>query len=304
MQDNWTMIEQVMLQLIHDYFPTQELKKYMSEFVRYKTEGHFPFGQLVIFHYQMFGGQSTDIFRAAAAVELMILSLDIFDDLQDNDNFSVPWNNIDHAIVMNIATGLLMLSTKSLEHTSFELNKKVKATNYLNSCVIKAINGQHLDLVDLIESEKDYIEMVRSKSGSLMASACLVGTALASENHHDVVNNYAEHLGIIAQIKNDINDIVRLDPKNDLVNKRKTLPTLYLLNLQQSQYQFVRDYFTEKTTKNELLNARTEHEELIRKSGVLEYAQIIIRINQLQAIELIDKMSVQKEWKNKLLRYF
>jgi competence protein ComQ len=42
----------------------------------------------------MFAGRPTDIFLAAAAVELMILSLDIFDDLQDQDNFSVPWHTI------------------------------------------------------------------------------------------------------------------------------------------------------------------------------------------------------------------
>lgn len=238
MQEDWDVIGQVMLQLVNDYFPVKELKNYMSEFITFKMKGHFPFGQLVILHYQMFDGQSKDIFQAAAAVELMILSLDIFDDLEDQDNFSVPWNKIDQAIVMNIATGFLMLSTKALEQTSFERNIKVMANDYLNTLVLKAINGQHIDLMDLIESEEDYIQMVREKSGSLMASACLVGTALASEKHHDSVKKYAEHIGIIAQIKNDINDICRWDEKNDLINKKKTLLTLYLLKNQQPQYQF------------------------------------------------------------------
>ncbi|MCB8818201.1 hypothetical protein [Desulfosporosinus shakirovi] len=75
----------------------------------------------------MFDGQSKDIFQAAAAVELMILSLDIFDDLQDQDNFSVPWHNINPALAMNIATGLLVLSTKAIEQTSLEQDRKVMA---------------------------------------------------------------------------------------------------------------------------------------------------------------------------------
>ena len=304
MQEDWDVIGQVMLQLVNDYFPVKELKNDMSEFITFKMKGHFPFGQLVILHYQMFAGQSRDIFHAAAAVELMILSLDIFDDLQDQDNFSVPWAKIDQAIVMNIAIGLLMLSTKALEQTSFEQNKKVMANDYLNKCVLKAINGQHIDLMNLIESEEDYIQMVKEKSGSLMASACLVGTALASEKNHDSINKYAEHIGIIAQIKNDINDICRWDEKNDLINKRKTLLTLYLLKNQQPQYQFTRDYFSGKLMKGELIKNKTEIQELIEKSGALEYARVIMRLNQLQAIELIDSMSIVQEWKGKLLRLF
>lgn len=204
MHEDWAVIGQVMLQLVNDYFPVNGLNNYLSEFVTFKMKGHFPFGQLVILHYQMFDGQSKDIFQAAAAVELMILSLDIFDDLQDQDNFSVPWHKIDQSIAMNIATGFLVLSAKALEQTSFERDRKAMANDYLNTQVLKAINGQHTDLMNLIESEEDYIQMVKEKSGSLMASACLVGTALASEKHHDSVNKYGEHIGIIAQIKNDI----------------------------------------------------------------------------------------------------
>ena len=304
MQEDWAVIGQVMLELANDYFPVKELKNNMSEFITFKTKGHFPFGRLVILHYKMFGGQSKDIFQAAAAVELMILSLDIFDDLQDQDNFSVPWHKIDQALAMNVATGLLVLSTKALEQTSFERDTKVMANDYLNTQVLKAINGQHTDLMDLIESEEDYIQMIREKSGSLMAAACLVGTALASKKHHDSVKKYAEHIGIIAQIKNDINDINRWDEKNDLINKKKTLLTLYLLHTQQPQYQFAKDYFSGKLMEGELIRDKVEIQELIEKSGALEYARVIIRLNQLHAIELIDSMGIVQEWKEKLLHYF
>lgn len=303
MQKDRDVIGQVMLQLVNDYFQVTELNNYMSEYITFKMKGCFPFGQLVILHYQMFGGQSIDIHRAAAAVELMILSLDIFDDLQDQDNYSVPWYKIDQAIVMNIATGFLVLSSKALELTSFDRDRKVMASDYLNTCVLKAINGQHTDIMDLIESEEEYIQMVRDKSGSLMASACLIGTALASEKNHDSINKYAEHIGIIAQIKNDINDICRLDEKNDLINKKKTLLTLYLLNNQQPQYQFTRDYFSGKLMKEELINTKVEIQELIEKSGALEYARIIMRLNQLQAIELIESIDIAQELKEKLFLY-
>jgi len=105
MQGNRDVIRQAMLQLVNDYFTVKELNSYMSEFVTFKMKGNFPFSQLVILHYRMFDGQSKDIFQAAAAVELMILSLDIFDDLQDQDNFSVPWHKIDQALAMKHSYG-------------------------------------------------------------------------------------------------------------------------------------------------------------------------------------------------------
>jgi len=51
------------------------------------------------------------------------------------DNFSVPWQKIDQALAMNVATGLLVLSTKALEQTSFERDRKIMANDYLNTQV-------------------------------------------------------------------------------------------------------------------------------------------------------------------------
>ena len=54
--------------------------------------------------------------------------------------------------------------------------------------------------------------------------------------------------------------------------------------------------------KGELIKNKTEIQELIEKSGAIEYARVIMRLNQLQAIELIDSMGIVQEWKEKLLR--
>lgn len=45
MQEDWDVIEQVMLQLVNDYFMVKKLKNDMSEFVAFKMKDHFPFGQ-------------------------------------------------------------------------------------------------------------------------------------------------------------------------------------------------------------------------------------------------------------------
>ncbi|WP_074048696.1 polyprenyl synthetase family protein [Paenibacillus ihumii] len=85
------------------------------------------------------------------------------------------------------------------------------------------------DLLNDIHTEESYIEMVSEKSAALIAAACMVGTLLATGERSEEVRLYAEHLGIAAQIKNDIRDLLNWDHKNDFLNRKRTLPTLYLI---------------------------------------------------------------------------
>jgi competence protein ComQ len=190
-----------------------------------------------------------------------------------------------------------------LVQTTFETNRKCNALNYLNEQVLKAVNGQYTDLTNSIHSEEDYIQMAKNKSGSLLACACLVGTSLAGEAHHSTVREYAELIGIAAQIKNDMNDIVRWDEKNDLIHKKKTLPTLYLLQNQQLRFQMIRNYYDGKLGKEALYAKKFEIKELIEQSGAIEYASVIMRVHQLQASTRIEELGLEQTWKEKLLHY-
>jgi competence protein ComQ len=105
MHGNSMMIGKVMQQAASDYFLTEALLKHTLSFIEYKIKESCPFADLVVLHYQMFGGESEDIYQAAASIELMILALDIFDDIQDQDNPSVPWSQIESALSTNIAIG-------------------------------------------------------------------------------------------------------------------------------------------------------------------------------------------------------
>jgi competence protein ComQ len=303
MQGNARMIENIMQQAVRDCNLNEEIMKHTLSFIEYKIKESCPFADLTVLHYQMFDGKSPQIYQAAASIELMILALDIFDDIQDQDNPSVPWSQIEPALSTNIAIGLLMLSEAMLVQTSFETGRKLIAIDYLNEQVLKAVNGQYTDLSNSIHSEEDYIQMAKNKSGSLLACACLVGTALAGETHHSTVKEYAVFIGIAAQIKNDIQDIVRWDEKNDLIHKKKTLPTLFLLQSQLPSFQIIRDYYDDKLGKEALYKQKFEIKELIEQSGAIEYANVIMRIHQLHASELIEGLGVEQAWKEKLLQY-
>lgn len=298
-------IQQQMLDAVECYFINKEIKMHLSQFIKVKVQGGFPFGNLTTLHYQMFGGTHEDIYKAAAAIELMILALDIFDDLQDEDNFSMPWKKIPSAISMNISTGLLVLSTLSLDGLSFRTSNKANAIRYLNSLVLKAVDGQHIDLSNVVRTEQEYLNMTLTKSGSLVSSACLVGAALATSKRlcHDIVRKYSGRIGISVQIRNDIKDILKLDDKSDLIRKKKTLPILYLLFNPKPEFNVFREYYKGKVGTEFLLNNKANLEESIKESGALEYARVIARMTQLQAIEEIDKLDVAEEYRQKLLTY-
>lgn len=300
---NINIIAQMMVQATNEFFVTEELKKIAYDCIMYKTRNKFPFGELTILHYHMFGGNSADIHAAAAAIELMILSLDIFDDLQDNDNFSVPWAQINPAISMNLATGFIVLGIKVLEKTSFEKSVVSRAISDLHTQVLKTVNGQHIDLTNNFETSEDYLHMVEMKSGSLLVSACLVGTTLANPSYNEIVSNYAIYMGIIAQLKNDLQDISRWDEKNDLLNKKKTLPILYILQNQQRQFDIIRDYYNGKIKVEKLFQVKKTIQEILQKSGVFEYMDVMIRVHQLKAIEVIHNLDIEVMWKEKLYQY-
>jgi geranylgeranyl pyrophosphate synthase len=101
----------------------------------------------------------------------------------------------------------------------------------LESCA-----GQDLDLLfearpDVTEDEAH--EMTARKSGALVAMACQVGAAVATEDPRVLatVGELGRRIGLIAQLLNDL-DGVAADPglrKSDLRRHKKTLPVAYLL---------------------------------------------------------------------------
>ncbi|MDB5054543.1 MAG: geranylgeranyl pyrophosphate synthase [Bacilli bacterium] len=302
MIENDKIMEQAR-KIISNHCLVTEICDQMTKFFEFKKKFGFPFGNLAILHYQMFGGNNKDIYKAAAAIEMMILSTDIFDDLHDQDNKSVPWNQLNQAVSMNIASGLLILSTMLLEESSFPLENKILALNTFNSQLIKAVNGQHLDITNSANSENDCLQMIKLKSASLLVCACVSGTVLVNKDHGEMVGSYAEDIGIVAQIKNDITDTCNWEGKNDLIRRKRTLPLLFLINSREPETQIIRDYYADKLNENAIFNNRNEITDIIQKSGAYEYASVILRVHHLEALEKIGHLPVSTAWKERLLGF-
>lgn len=290
-------IRQEMLRLIDRYFVQTDLKEKAQQSVNYKKDEGFHFGELTIFHHEMFGGKSKHIISAAATVELLILSSDLFDDLQDQDNSSTPWSKWNPALTLNIATGLLYLSTIAMNLIGITNNLRQK----FDQLVIQTLNGQHSDILNTIKTEEQYIDITSQISGSLVALACLTGTILATENHHDIVRKYAIHIGIVEQIKNDLNDIFSFD-KSDWRLKKHTLPILFILehNIQS----IIFDYYNSIISFKDLCTEKENVKKILLDSGAITYANSILRKHQLLAIEQMKILPICNEYKARLSTIF
>lgn len=294
-------LEQVMRSKIDQYFIQSRLRQLAVSFVEYKLTETTIFGDLTRLHYEMFGGKSDEIEKAVAAVEMLLLALDIYDDLQDQDNEGVPWSQVNPAEALNVAIGLQALSIAILDDSHFTTTTKLRAIRFMNQAIIRAVNGQHTDLLNYVNEEEDCLHMIRNKSGTLAACACLVGTTLATVQHSDLVAQYGQGIGIIGQIRNDMNGIVQWDARNDLLNRKRTLPILYLLDYDHPLLQIVRDYYSGKATQAEILAIKHQVMDLIHTSGSLQYAQVILKTTEYEVNELIDQLPVGTDWKNKLI---
>ncbi|PWV92105.1 competence protein ComQ [Paenibacillus cellulosilyticus] len=281
-------------------FHDEELRSLVDQFIEYKqTEGGV-FGKFASLHCSMFGGDDQLSAAAAAAVELMILSLDIYDDLQDQDNELVPWSAVPPSLALNAAIGLQALSVDILMELSIATNRKMAAVNALNKGILGAVNGQHADLLNDAMTEDECLAMIENKSGALVAAACLVGTALVTDDYHEIIRSYGKAIGVSAQINNDVEGVQRWSTRNDLIARKQTLPIQFVLEQQTEEAAVIRSYYDGNITRDELLINKSSIMDYIQGCGCIEYALIIGRLKQYEAMNAIAELPVSDEWREQL----
>jgi len=299
------MLEIELRESLKTYFSVPQLYEHALACLEDKMqEATMLLGKMTVLHYRMFGGPDTpDIYRAAAAIELMMLSLDIIDDIQDKDNGKMVWNQLPSEIALNIGIGMLTLSGELILSAGFSVERKLAAAELLNQGVLIAVNGQMTDLFNAVSSEDEYIKMVSQKSAALLVTASMIGTMLATGEWIEEVKLYAEQLGIAAQIKNDIRDLLNWDDKNDFLNRKKTLPTLYLLQSVSEEGYWIIDYFEGRLDFADVVERRQEIEQILESTGTLIYASVRMRTHYYRYLEYIERLNLEPHWKEKMLSF-
>jgi octaprenyl-diphosphate synthase len=187
---------------------------------------------------RLFGEAKESTYRAASLVELLHTATLVHDDVVDDSIerrgfFSVYalWKNKASVLVGDylLAKGLLL----SLEHDDFQILK------YLSDAVRQMSEGELLQMEksrSLNLDENVYFEIIKSKTASLLASACAAGAWSTSQNKENAerMSAFGEKVGIAFQIKDDLFDYASQDigkpTGNDIKEKKLTLPLIYTLN--------------------------------------------------------------------------
>lgn len=294
-------IETELFNIIDRYFYEHELNELLKECVRDKAAEQSRWADITYWCHRMLGGNSPDIEYVGALTEMLILALDITDDLQDQDNMQKYWMKVSRENALNAvlaflvgAMGEIHMRLAQQEHVNLELGRE------LQRCITGSINGQHKDVNGQVFTEQDYVDMVQQKSGSLIRFACHmggIGLERYSPETMEAVNDIADCIGLISQLSNDLNDVMRYDLKNDLIHKKRTLPVLFLLQSEDDPFTVIRDYYNGLIDQQTFLLKKIECLEYIAASGCVEYTRIIQSLYIDRTTELLEALDTVEEWR-------
>lgn len=187
---------------------------------------------------KLHGTVNESTYRAAALVELLHTATLVHDDVVDESlerrgflSINALWKNKIAVLVGDylLSKGLL-LSTGAGDFKQLDI---------LSEAVKQMSEGELLQIEkarNLNLKEDVYFEIIRSKTASLLSSACAAGTWSTSEDETDTARMklFGEKTGIAFQIKDDLFDYGTADvgkpTGNDLKEKKLTLPLIYTLN--------------------------------------------------------------------------
>jgi octaprenyl-diphosphate synthase len=194
--------------------------------------------RFVILSARLFGEATNSTFNAASLVELLHTATLVHDDVVDESmerrglfSINAIWKNKVAVLVGDylLSKGLL-LSLDNNEH---------KVLQILSDAVRRMSEGELLQIEKsrkLNIDEEIYFEIIRSKTASLLASACGAGAWSTSKNEEITKKMmlFGEYTGTAFQIKDDLFDYGNTDvgkpTGNDIKEKKLTLPLIFTLN--------------------------------------------------------------------------
>ncbi|HZW64571.1 MAG TPA: polyprenyl synthetase family protein [Hanamia sp.] len=187
---------------------------------------------------KLHGDVNESTYRAAALVELLHTATLVHDDVVDESlerrgffSINALWKNKIAVLVGDylLSKGLL-LSTGAGDFRHLDI---------LSDAVKQMSEGELLQIEkarNLNLNEDIYFEIIRSKTASLLSSACAVGAWSTSKDEALTARMklFGEKTGIAFQIKDDLfdygNEDVGKPTGNDLKEKKLTLPLIFTLN--------------------------------------------------------------------------
>ena len=232
-------------------------------------------------------------YRGASIIELIHTATLVHDDIVDDSNFrrgffsiNALWKNKIAVLVGDflLSKGMLL----SIENKDFDL------LEYISIAVREMSEGE------LLQAEKArgfdinedlYLEIIRKKTGTLMASCCAIGakSVNADKKLVDKLFLFGELIGITFQIRDDLFDYsenkIGKPVGIDIKDKKMTLPLIHVINkvsLSDRKWilNTIKKYNKDKNRVKKLIN-------FVKEKGGVEYARKIMLNYKSRALKMI-----------------
>ena len=257
----------------------------------------------VLLSAKLFGDINSSTYRAASLVELLHTATLVHDDVVDESlerrgffSTYALWKTKVSVLVGDylLAKGLLL----SLDHSDFRI------LQLLSEAVRQMSEGELLQIEKartLNLQEDVYFEIIKNKTGSLLASACAAGSYSTSQNENtaEQMRRFGEKVGIAFQIKDDLfdygTDSVGKPTGNDIKERKLTLPLIYTLNNVPRAIRREIIYIVKNQNKNK---EKVNHViETVKKTGGIAYTHqkmVEYRDEALAILDTFENIPVKK----------
>ncbi|QDX40363.1 polyprenyl synthetase family protein [Salarchaeum sp. JOR-1] len=150
------------------------------------------------------GGDPADALDFGVGIELVHNASLVVDDIIDRSELrrgeASAWAAAGYGPALIASDGLL--------GEAFALFDDPRAMSAVADAMVELGEGEAMELVDRPETEDEYMTLARRKTGALFRAAAELGAiaADADETAVETVGEYAEHVGVAFQIRDDVLD--------------------------------------------------------------------------------------------------
>ncbi len=258
-------------------------------------DGSSEWSKLVLTTARLLGGDRRSAVISAAAIEFIAATVHFIDDLVD-DEWDEEAGNPGRGL--NASLALNWLAHRCLDDLTDRvgLARARLIGNVMTQGMLAACAGEDLDLVletTACASEDLAHEMTCRKSGSLIAMACQVGAAVATEDPDvlDLVGAFGNHVGVVAQLLNDLAGISSdaAQRGNDLRRNKKTLPISYALRCAEEEgIVDILSWYHEGGARSGEDEERVAA--LVRKLGAVHYTSVVADSHRREALATLQRL--------------